>query len=232
MIPVGDNIKASNAPVVNWLLIIANFVAFFVELSQGEALQEFLHRFALVPAFLTGLASPPPDALPPVLTIFTSMFLHGGWGHILGNMLFLWVFGDNVEDVMGSRRYLAFYLLCGFVASMGQVYAMPDAAVPNIGASGAVSGVLGAYIVLYPRAVVTMVVPLFIFFPIVHVPAWLMLGFWFLTQFTSGLASMARTLQTGGVAFWAHVGGFVAGIILVFLFRRRQPERRQAVVYR
>jgi membrane associated rhomboid family serine protease len=231
VIPVGDSVRSRSAPVANWTLIIVNFLVFFVELAQGPHAEAFLSRWALIPAALTGAVSPPPGALPPVLTIFTAMFLHGGWGHILGNMLFLWIFGDNVEDAMGSLRYVVFYLLCGVIASLAQVAMMPDATVPNLGASGAISGVLGAYILMYPRARVTVVIPLFLLFPFLDVPAWLMLGLWFLTQFTNGLASLANTVQTGGVAFWAHIGGFVAGLVLVNFFRRRRYVPQWPISY-
>jgi membrane associated rhomboid family serine protease len=207
VIPVGDSVRSRSAPVANWTLIIVNFLVFFVELAQGPHAEAFLSRWALIPAALTGAVSPPPGALPPVLTIFTAMFLHGGWGHIL------------------------FYLLCGVIASLAQVAMMPDATVPNLGASGAISGVLGAYILMYPRARVTVVIPLFLLFPFLDVPAWLMLGLWFLTQFTNGLASLANTVQTGGVAFWAHIGGFVAGLVLVNFFRRRRYVPQWPISY-
>jgi membrane associated rhomboid family serine protease len=153
------------------------------------------------------------------------MFLHGGWAHVIGNMLFLWVFGDNVEDAMGSARYIVFYLLAGVAASLAQVALMPEATLPTIGASGAVAGVLGAYLVMHPRAVVTVVLPLFVFFPVFQVPAFFMLGLWFLTQFTSGISSFATAAgDTGGVAWWAHIGGFIAGLFLIFLFRRRRER--------
>lgn len=222
MIPVGDNVPTRGTPVVNWLFIILNFVVFFVELAQGPQLEEFIYHWGLIPAVLTGHAAPVPDAPSAALTLFTAMFLHGGWAHVVGNMLFLWVFGDNVEDAMGSVRYIAFYLLAGVAASAAQVALMPETVLPTIGASGAVAGVLGAYIVMHPRAKVTVVVPLFLFFPVFEMPAFFMLGLWFLTQFVSGITSFAATGGTGGVAWWAHIGGFVAGLLLIFVFRRRR----------
>jgi membrane associated rhomboid family serine protease len=225
MIPIGDSIRSRRAPLANWLLIIANFCLFFLELTQGPNLDAFFSRWALTPAALTGAISSLPGSPPPVLTLFSSMFLHGGWGHILGNMLFLWIFGDNVEDAMGSIRYTIFYFLCGIVAAMIQVFIAPASTIPQIGASGAVSGVLGAYIVMYPRARVSVVIPLLIIFPVIEIPAFVLLGVWFLTQFIYGIASFGDTLQTGGIAWWAHIGGFVAGIILhPFFRRRRRPE--------
>ena len=226
MIPVGDSIPSRSAPVANWLLILLNSVLFFLELTQGRDVDAFLLRWGLVPAALVGAAPAIPGALPPVVTIFTSMFLHAGWGHMLGNMLFLWVFGDNVEDAMGSRRYLLFYVLCGVAAALIQVAADPGGTVPMVGASGAISGVLGAYMLMYPRAVVSVVAPMFLFFPVFNVPAVVMLGLWFLTQFTNGIASLAHTLPTAGVAWWAHIGGFVAGALLVWFFRRRRRTPR------
>ncbi len=232
MIPVGDNVPTRGTPVVNWLIIILNFVAFFVELAQGPYLEEFVYRWGLIPAVLTGQIAPLADAAPAPVTLFTAMFLHGGWAHIVGNMLFLWVFGDNVEDAMGSARYIVFYLLAGIAASLAQVALMPEATLPTIGASGAVAGVLGAYIIMHPRAVVTVVLPLFLFFPVFQVPAFFMLGLWFLTQFTSGISSFATaTGETGGVAWWAHIGGFIAGLALIFVFRRRR-ERGWMSYYR
>ncbi len=150
--------------------------------------------------------------------LFTSMFLHGSWMHLLGNMWFLWIFGNNVEDSMGRLRFIAFYLLCGLAAAMGQVLASPDSVIPMVGASGAISGVMGAYLILFPKVRVFAFVPLIIIFTSISMPAWVMLGYWFLIQFISGLASVGG--DVGGVAFWAHVGGFIAGVALVKIFTR------------
>jgi membrane associated rhomboid family serine protease len=151
------------------------------------------------------------------------MFLHGGFLHILGNMLYLWIFGDNVEDRMGHLRYLVFYLLCGWAASYAHVWSDPASRLPSIGASGAIAGVLGAYLVLYPRAKVVTLIPLGFFTEIVRIPAFLVLAFWFLQQFVAGALSLsARTAQSGGVAWWAHIGGFATGLLLVGLFQRRR----------
>lgn len=173
---------------------------------------------------LTGQADAPPGAPAPFVTVLTAMFLHGGWGHLLGNMLFLWIFGDNVEDAMGQVRYLAFYLLCGIIATLAFVALAPASTVPSLVASGAISGVLAAYLIMHPRAMVLVVIPLFLLFPVVQVPAFVMLGIWILTQFIYGVASLGATNDGGGVAWWAHVGGFVAGIVLLPLFRRRQED--------
>ena len=159
------------------------------------------------------------------------MFLHGGWAHLLGNMLYLWIFGDNVEDRMGHPRYLVFYLLCGWSASYAHIAAAPTSPLPALGASGAIAGVLGAYITLYPRARVVTLLPLGFFATLVQVPAYVFLGLWFVQQFLYGTLSVARTAQTeGGVAWWAHIGGFAAGFLLVWIFqtRPRAPRRRDA----
>jgi membrane associated rhomboid family serine protease len=159
------------------------------------------------------------------------MFLHGGWAHIIGNMLYLWIFGDNVEDRMGHWRYLVFYLVCGWTASYAHIWSDPTSRIPSIGASGAIAGVLGAYITLYPHARVVALIPLGIFMHTVQIPALFFLGFWFLQQFLVGsLALTQETAQTGGVAWWAHIGGFVAGLVLVWVFqsRKRRPAQRDA----
>jgi membrane associated rhomboid family serine protease len=224
MIPVGDNVPRRCDPIVNWMLIIANVVVFFIELAQGPALEAFVYRWGVVPAVVTGHADAPWQWPSPLVTVFSAMFMHGGWGHLLSNMLFLWIFGDNVEDAMGQVRYLVFYLLCGIAATLAQVVLAPDSTIPMLGASGAISGVLGAYVLMHPRATVLVVFPLFLLFPVLQVPAFLMLGLWFFTQFVNGIAALAVTSETGGVAWWAHIGGFVAGVVLVPLFRRRREK--------
>ena len=230
MIPIADNVPAHRKPFVTWTLIGINVLAFLYELALGPWLEPFLFEWGLVPkAFTDWLADPTnPQLMPVLLTVFTSMFLHGGVAHLVGNMLFLWIFGDNVEDNMGPGRYLGFYLLCGVIAGLAQVAVNPNSLIPGIGASGAISGVLAAYLLLYPRAVVSLAIPLFFFFPIIDVPAVVMIVLWFLTQFTNGLAALTiQTAETGGVAWWAHIGGFVAGLVLVFLFRNPRPHRRR-----
>jgi len=215
MIPLRDNIPSRTYPLVNTLLIWANFVVFAYELSRGAALEEFIARWGLVPARLAseGLFSPAG------LTIFSSMFLHGGWLHILGNMWFLYLFGDNVEDRLGHLRYLGFYLLCGVASAATHFLFNPGSAVPVVGASGAIAGVLGAYFVLFPLARVAALVWAFFMAWVVEVPAMLFLGLWFIFQFVAGMASLPGAVAgaTGGIAWWAHVGGFVAGVLLVKL---------------
>jgi membrane associated rhomboid family serine protease len=178
-------------------------------------LERFIHVYGVVPARVD------------VLSVFTSMFLHAGWGHFLGNMLFLWIFGDNVEDRLGHMRYVAFYLLCGVAAVAAHVYMNPGSTIPTIGASGAIAGVMGGYFVLYPNSRVLALVPLFIVFEIIEVPAILFLGLWFLMQFFYGVGSMAvrEGAEAGGVAFWAHIAGFVAGAVAAFVLRKPSRSR-------
>ena len=215
MIPIRDTIPSSRVPVVTYLVIAANLGFFFYEISLGESLPPFIDRYALVPArFLGGGGLSFGELLTPV----TAMFLHGGWMHVLGNMLYLYIFGDNVEDTLGHGRYLLFYLACGVASFAVQIAFQPDSAVPNVGASGAIAGVLGAYFFLFPRARVVTLLPLFIFFTVIEIPAVVFLGLWFLLQFLSGTVSLGREASTGGVAWWAHVGGFIAGIVLLKLF--------------
>ena len=191
-------------------------LVFLYELSLGRAVDAFTLYWGLVPAAFSWV------------TVLTSMFLHGGIMHVAGNMLYLWIFGDNVEDRMGHGRFLVFYLLCGTAAALAQTITQPDSVVPMVGASGAIAGVMGAYFVLYPKSRIVTLVPLFFIFQVVEVPAILFLGIWFLMQFVNGLGSIvtvAAGQSAGGIAFWAHVAGFVAGISGVVVFRR--PERQR-----
>jgi len=212
MIPLRDVIPSRTTPFVTVCIISLNTVAFLFELTlPADRLDGFLRAYGLVPAVLDWA------------TVLTSMFLHGGWLHFIGNMLYLWIFGDNVEDRMGHARFIAFYLLCGATAALAQVLMRPDSMVPTIGASGAIAGVMGAYLVLFPHSRVLTLVPLFVIWELIEVPAILFLGLWFVVQLFSGVGSLAvSTGDTGGVAFWAHVAGFVAGLGGVFVFRRRQ----------
>ena len=179
----------------------------------------FQTQYALIPAELLGRRDLPPTiVLPLLLTLLTSMFLHGSIMHLLGNMLYLWIFGDNVEDAMGSLRFLGFYLLCGVTAAFAQIAVGPGSSIPMIGASGAIAGVLAAYFMLYPRSRVLTLIPLFFFMRLVAIPAVFLLGFWFILQLIAGVNSVSNS---GGVAFFAHIGGFVAGLFLVFPFRQR-----------
>ena len=232
MIPLRDDQPTFSTPFVNYFLIVLNVVVFLWELSVGmqshRALNSFMVEFGVVPhhtlAVLTGHSY---DGLATaVLPLFTSMFLHASFLHVAGNMLFLRIFGDNVEDYVGHFPYLVFYLVSGVAADVTHILLNPGSSVPSVGASGAIAGVMGAYFILYPRArVLIWFPPIFLF----HVPAWLMLGFWFVGNFLSGAATaIAETSQTsGGIAFWAHVGGFVAGVVMINVF----PERRHRYRY-
>jgi membrane associated rhomboid family serine protease len=237
MIPYSDPSEPDHVfPWVNVGLIVVNFLVFFYELSlqaQGTpVLNRFIFDFGLVPCEYTShchayVGTPSPF----YVTMLTSMFMHAGWLHILGNMLYLWVFGDNIENAMGHFRYLLFYLLCGLAANGLEIATAVTSNVPGLGASGAIAGVLGAYLMLFPGSRVGTLIPLAIIFIPVRLPAWVLIGFWFLLQFVSGVAvlSSKAAQASGGVAYWAHVGGFAAGAILVWIFRqkdRAQPLQR------
>jgi membrane associated rhomboid family serine protease len=239
MLPVSDQNPTRITPLVNYALIVLNVAAFVFELSQVSAHGEgyVISGYGLVPTRIWA------DPLGEGFTIFSSMFMHGGWGHLAGNMLFLWIFGDNVEDAIGHARYIFFYLLCGVCAAASQVLTNTASQAPMVGASGAIAGVLGAYLVLYPRAPITIVNPipilwLFMGFLMV-VPAWVEIGLWFIVQFYGGVSSFGLG-SSGGVAFFAHIGGFLAGVLAVrpamvgreraavgqFTGFRRQPQSR------
>ena len=213
MIPLRDVIPSRTKPGVTISLIAANVLIYLFQVGLSDRVQEaFLYTFAVVPAYFS------------IGSVFTSMFVHGGLAHLAGNMLFLWIFGDNVEDRMGHLRYLFFYLGCGFIAAIAQVALYPDSLVPMVGASGAIAGVMGAYLVLYPHSRVLMLFPFPVF--LFELPAIAFLGFWFVVQFLNGIGQLPVFQQdqiSGGVAFWAHVMGFVSGLVLVLILRR--PER-------
>ena len=233
MIPLKDINQTRTFPAVTLLLIAVNAAAFVYQLSlgSGPGLTGFFYEFGLVPRALLSLGYWQESGILPGLAPFlTSMFLHGGWMHFLGNMLYLWVFGDNVEDWLGRLRFLLFYLVCGLLAALLQIAVHPGSPIPMIGASGAISGVLAAYLVLFPRARVLTFVPILFFFYLVRLPALIFLGLWFLLQFFNGAVSLTSgDLSMGGTAWWAHIGGFVAGLVLVL--KRRKSRRRQIVYY-
>ena len=213
MFPIGDdNTARRSLPVVTYTLIALNLAFFVIQLNGGEA---FLRQWAFVPA---RFARDPAADWP---TVFSAMFMHGGWLHLGGNMLYLWIFGDNVEDVFGPVKFLAFYLVCGIAATFAQYYVNAGSRIPNVGASGAIAGVLGGYLILFPHSRVRVLV----YNQIVAMPALAVLGFWIVLQFISYAGTMAQTQDVGGVAFMAHIGGFVAGLLLTFLLggRRRGP---------
>ena len=234
MFPYHDENETQRTPVVTMALIALNVAAFVLIQGAGaeEPLAASVCDLGLVPGEL--MATVPPGARFPMgdglvcvtdpgrqpLNLFTSMFMHGGWMHLLGNMWFLWLFGNNIEDSMTRPRFLVFYLLCGIGAAMAQVMADPDSIVPMVGASGAISGVMGAYLVLFPRVRVFTMVPLGFYATSIALPAWAMLVYWMVLQLVSQAAS-SLTAQQGGVAYWAHIGGFVAGVVLIKLFERR-----------
>jgi membrane associated rhomboid family serine protease len=217
MIPLRDTQPSRGVPVMTILLIVVNALAFFYELSLDPwSRNHLIATYGLVPDHLRYTA------------IFTSMFLHGGWLHIIGNMWFFWIFGDNIEDILGRVQFLFFYLLCGVAAALTQVALNPDSALPTIGASGAIAGVMGAYLVKFPRARVLTLVPIFFFLTTYELPAFVILGWWFIVQIFSGVGSIAYSnLSEGGVAWFAHVGGFLTGIILIYLFPTSKPYERR-----
>jgi membrane associated rhomboid family serine protease len=222
MIPLSDSIRSRAFPFLTLVLIGLNVYVFFLEVTSSD-IQSFIETWGLVPASVT----PNPATW---ITFLTSMFLHGGWLHIISNMLFLWVFADNVEDRMGFVGFIIFYLFCGFVAALTQYAINPTSTIPIVGASGAVAGILAAYWRLFPKAYIHTLIPLGFFITSADVPAWLMIGLWFATQIFNGTASIALVTATaeggGGVAYWAHIGGFVAGLLLVNLFTARRRRRQ------
>ncbi|MBL8111459.1 MAG: rhomboid family intramembrane serine protease [Acidobacteria bacterium] len=219
MIPLRDTIPTRTTPFFTHLFLAANIAAFVV---QAVSDVRFTEHFAFVPARFFDAAPFGSTPGTEVLTLFTSMFLHGGLMHLAGNMLYLWIFGDNVEEAFGHGRFVVVYLTCGLAATALQTLFDPGSVVPHVGASGAIAGVLGAYLVFFPHGRVLTLVPLFIFFPLVEVPAFLYLVFWFGLQFLSGSAALFSSAQgAGGVAWWAHVGGFVAGVSFAFAWRPR-----------
>ncbi|MBF0167237.1 MAG: rhomboid family intramembrane serine protease [Alphaproteobacteria bacterium] len=221
VLPIYDDNPATKPAFVTWGLIAACLLTYLWQAGLGqEAEQAAVLGFGMIPAVLTGNGELAPElyVIPGWATLFSSMFLHGGVMHLAGNMLFLWIFGNNVEDSMGGLRYLLFYLLCGVAAALGQTAAEPLSEVPMIGASGAISGVLGAYLLLYPKANVRVFLWVIVIVRILNIPAVIVLGLWFALQIYSGLSTAAGE---AGVAFWAHAGGFVAGMALIPLFKHR-----------
>ncbi len=223
MLPLRDLNRTRRPAIVNWVIIGFNAALFIYELSLGPRLEGFMNQAAFIPGrfFDPGIGPGPVGELQSALL---SMFLHGGWAHFLGNMLFLWIFGDNIEDRLGHGRYALFYLLSGYAATLAHAFANPHSPVPAIGASGAISGVLGAYVILYPGARIVTLLFLGFFSRLVEIPAWVYLPLWFLMQLFSGLAALDTPSEQGGVAWFAHIGGFVAGPVLLFLlggWRRR-----------
>jgi membrane associated rhomboid family serine protease len=222
MIPLRDVIPSRTRPYITTTIIVLNAVAWLFEVSlPQDTLNQFLATYGVVPAYF----SPP--------TLITSMFLHGSWMHVIGNMWYLWIFGDNVEDRLGHGRFIVFYLLCGIAAAIGQIVMDPTSTLPTIGASGAIAGVMGAYFVLYPQSRVLTLIPWIIFWEVIELPAYILLGFWFVLQlFSAGaIAVTASSHGSGGVAFAAHVAGFLTGMAGVFVFKKRGVDRWERYDY-
>jgi membrane associated rhomboid family serine protease len=221
MFPLKDTVQSRGIPWVTWAIILLNGVVFLIELSlPPRALEMLFYELGMVPARLGS----EPQAW---TTVFTCMFLHGGWMHFLGNMWMLYLFGDNVEDRMGSIRYLAFYLLCGLAAGVTHYVTDPASPVPSVGASGAISGVMGAYLLLFPTARVITLIPI-LFLPFfVEIPAVVYLGIWFVSQLFSGTLALVSPVYAEGIAWWAHIGGFVAGMVLLPLFKQSSQQYRR-----
>lgn len=241
MIPLSDDNPVRSTPFITFSLVAANVAVFLYQLSLGPLQEQFIRSCGFLPIELvTGQDVGVPTCVsPPALTILTSMFMHGGFLHIGSNLLYLWIFGNNVEDSMGSVKFLVFYVVCGVAAALAQTYVtmayQPEAAaIPNVGASGAIAGVLGGYLVLFPGARVRTLIVLGLFWSMARVPALIVLGLWFVTQFFQGVGSLVPDIsaQMGGVAFWAHIGGFVAGLVLIKLFARRPRGRYAVPAYR
>ena len=224
MIPLRDTIPSRRVALVTRAILVANIAAFVLELRQGAVLDAFLYRFGVVPAHW--IVSSPSDFLdwPRLfLTLLASQFLHGGLFHLASNMLYLWIFADNVEDRLGHARFLLLYLGSGVAAAVSQILISPRSSLPMVGASGAIAGVLGAYLLMFPSARIVTLIPLWIFWREVELPAFFFLGFWFLLQWFAGLRTLGQMADVGGVAFWAHIGGFVSGMLGVAVLR---PHRR------
>ena len=230
MIPLRDDAPRWSYPGVTLVLILVNCAVFFYEsalLVESAPLADlFIHTYGAIPVRVLAAVNGDYPLLEGVAPIFTSIFLHGGWLHLIGNMWFLWVFGDNVEDELGHVPYLVFYIVCGVIASMAHVFSDPGSAVPIVGASGAIAGVMGAYLVRFPMARIMTLIPIFVFFTTIEIPAFVMLFYWLAIQLLSGTMTLGEA-STGGVAWWAHVGGFAAGALLIWSRPRRRPLRKR-----
>ncbi len=224
MLPLSDHNPRRTVPVITIVIIALNVLMFFWEVSLGRDLERVLISFAFIPKRFWV----PGYLIPNLERMLISMFLHGGFLHIASNMLYLWIFGDNIEDRLGHFRFAVFYLLCGAIAALAHAFANPSSTMPAIGASGAIAGVLGGYLIVFPRARVTTLIPIFFFITIREIPAVVLLGFWFVLQLFSGVGSLGvpAAQNVGGVAYFAHIGGFVAGMLLIVLMggTRRRPE--------
>jgi len=232
MIPFKDDNPTTISPIITVGLIIINCLVFLFQLSLGsDGVRQFVIQMGTIPYEITHLTNlPGSEAFSPFTTIFTSMFLHGGWMHLIGNMLYLWIFGNNIEDSMGHLRFIFFYLLTGVIASISHVISDPSSQIPSIGASGAIAGVLGAYLILFPFARVHVLFFFFIIIKVIRLPAVVVLGFWFILQLFEGLPSVGA--QTGGVAWFAHIGGFIAGVLMIKIFQKKKHDSKRNFVDR
>jgi len=220
MFPIYDDVPTKQFPLITVALIVLNLIVYLYQISLGERFTEFIYSMGLLPFEITHRIDLLPSGPSPIyLTIFSSMFMHGSIIHLLGNMLFLWIFGNNVEDYLGRKKFVIFYLFCGITAALTQIFINPDSKVPMVGASGAIAGVLGAYLLLYPRAKVTTVIIFGFFIRLIKIPAVVVLGFWIVYQFLYGISSLAVRTGEGGVAWFAHIGGFICGVIIIKLFK-------------
>jgi len=233
MIPLRDTIPSRTFPFINYTFILLNLFLFLYQVSLGYHLERFLYTWGVVPVkFFAPFDYDHLGLSDRFLPLFTSMFLHGGWLHLLGNMLFLYIFGDNVEDRLGHIRYFFFFILCGVLAVVTHLITNPSSRVPTIGASGAIAGVMGAYLFLFPYARVVTLIFVFFFIDIIEIPAFFFLAFWFILQFLNGTMSVSSANAVSvGVAWWAHIGGFLAGILLLFVFGVRRTTRRVRLFY-
>ncbi|HDP70502.1 MAG TPA: rhomboid family intramembrane serine protease [Actinobacteria bacterium] len=223
MIPIHDDNPTRTTSWVTATLIIANILVFLYELSLGSGLDMLIREHAMIPYLVVQFPS-----AATYLTIFTSIFLHGSWIHIIGNMLYLWIFGNNIEDILGHIKFFVFYLLCGLGGAVGHILSGPTSTIPSLGASGAIAGVLGAYLMLYPWAKIDVAIPLFIFIHIIKLPALIVIGFWFFLQLISGYTIITSPVMqsSGGVAWFAHIGGFISGFILILIFPKKHRPKR------
>ncbi len=231
MIPIRDRNPSGTFPYITIGIIVVNVIIFLYEFSLGSELGKFIMKFGVVPLKVSYYSQA--SDLTFINTFFpfiSSMFLHGGFIHLIGNMWFLWIFGDNIEDKLGHFKYLAFYFICGIIASSVHVFFNSQSNVPCIGASGSIAGVLGAYMITFPHARVVTVIPLWFIWPVIELPAMVVLGFWFVIQFFNGAVSITASTSGAGVAWWAHIGGFAAGVIILYIIRiffMRRPVRRR-----
>jgi len=221
MIPLRDTVQARSHPIVTVSLIVINCIAYLLQLALGNSLNEFIINYGFIPSRFFHFMEKG-KIFSGILPLFSCIFLHGGWFHLIGNMWYLWIFGDNVEDRVGHFKFVIFYILCGILAGLAHAFTNASSGIPTIGASGAIAGVMGAYIILYPRARIWSLIPIFFFVRFIEIPAIIFLGLWILLQFFMGISSAHLGPSQGGVAWWAHIGGFISGAVLIFIFKKRE----------